>query len=100
MSEITRTETENKHIKISRNYGTISEFTCGTKFEGSSIVVRLPNGTSIHIDYSDNKFSTGNEEQEAKISIFRMKDTELTIFDEKVSKKLGTDGHTEIKRVE
>jgi len=100
MSEITRTETENKHIEIYRNSGRISEFTSGTVFDESNIVLHLPNGTSIHIDYCDKKYSTGNEATDVSISVFRMRDTELTIFGDKVSKKLGTDGHTQIKRVE
>ena len=100
MSERTRIETENKHIEIFRNEGIISYLPSGTVFNESRLVLHLPNGTAIHIDFSDNKYSTGNVGQEASISIFRMKDTELTIFDDKVSKKLGKDGHTEIKRVE
>jgi len=108
MSAGTITKTENKHIEIFRERGERYVSNDSTYIsDKSELVVILPNGTTVRINYRENKFSTGSRGEKTEVIIHDINDTEVTIWD-KVTKKqgklncewTGKSNYTEIKKKE
>jgi len=87
MSKFIRTKKENTKIEI-KEEGELTTHDKST-WDKSAVIVRLPNGTTIHIDYQEYDFEGTGEcvQEDFTISVFRLKDTQLNVFDDKVTKK-------------